>query len=74
MKIADGLQYEVWAPRSTQQFPKEFIYVGFDRDAAIAAVDEVVAKGVKPEHLLIVVGEGFEVYGITVEDLRNKDA
>jgi hypothetical protein len=73
MKIADGLQYEVWVPTwSDKPFPKEFTYVGFDRDAAIAAVD-LALMAHKPEDLMIVVGEGFEVYHITVEDLRNKE-
>lgn len=73
MKIPDGLQYEVWVPTQPgEEFPKGYRYIGFDRDAAIAAADEAISEGVKPEHLMLVVGLGFDTYEITPEDLRDK--
>lgn len=72
MKLPDGIQYEVWAPESDDPFPKVIKYIGFDRDAAIAEVDRLLALPISiGEHLDIVVGEGFEVYTITPEQLRD---
>jgi hypothetical protein len=72
MKIADGVQYEVWRPEHDAEFPKGLVYVGFDRDQAIAAVDEALAEHVNPDHIDVIVGGGFDVYSISTADLRDK--